>query len=908
MTEILDIVVRARGARTVARDLAKIAIAAESGSVALGKLGRSSRRAGIAASTAGAGFKVGAAGATALGAGALGAATALTALSGAAAVAGGAITAAFGLPLVAAIKGAGDFEKSMNQVANVSRATPEQMDKISRAAQQLGVTTSFSAQEVAGGFELLSRAGLSVEVQLGAITPALNLAAAGNLDLAKSADIVTNIISGFGLEVSELADAADILTRTSQSSNTTIGKLGEAFSFVAPIARELGVDFIEVNTALGALGSAGIPAGRAGRNLARALGNLANQTPKASRALGRLGVDVFDSAGNFRGLFTVIDDLRVAFAEITPEARSIAIGDIFTVQGARAIGALTGMEEQLDIMGKKIRDFGGAAQDAADTKLKGFNGALIKLKSAISGAGIAIGDTLLDPLTEMVLGFRSLVVEIAELPKGTLKVIGQVLAMGTAFGVAVLAISALSFAASAFARLMAVRFVVSIVATIAKGKVLTTVFGGLRAMLISLSITAKATLIALGPIGVAGLAIAGLGAALVLASNDVISFGKHQTTLRDITAVVWDDITDFFFAGAKAADMAGDAGADAMAQIQHAEQNLSLGDTLKGFYNDAVTGAAIMARFVVLVFEKMIESIKDIFNTLGLLVGAIPSLLLDPGNAGKLMGEIIQDNLLEGFKTTLSEELARITKEEMANSQVSSGTDIIGAVAGGVLGRAAARTRERGDLNQLSEIPENPLLVAPETADEDTEKATATVTAWTEGVRGLTESFETFTNGLGDTYALIAEGTTTLLNSATDSVLEFVMTGKFSFKQFAQEAIKEIQKIIIKMLILKAINAISGGFGGPSFGGGMAEGGAVTPSKLFMVGEKGPELFVPPSSGNIVPNDVLKGMGSQPAPQIQIVNVDDAAAIPEAMMTREGEQAIMNVIQRNRGTLKEVIS
>jgi hypothetical protein len=48
--------------------------------------------------------------------------------------------------------------------------------------------------------------------------------------------------------------------------------------------------------------------------------------------------------------------------------------------------------------------------------------------------------------------------------------------------------------------------------------------------------------------------------------------------------------------------------------------------------------------------------------------------------------------------------------------------------------------------------------------------------------------------------------------------------------------------------------------GGYSFAGARAKGGPVTAGKMYMVGERGPERFIPNSSGTIIPNDAL-GVG-----------------------------------------------
>jgi hypothetical protein len=50
-----------------------------------------------------------------------------------------------------------------------------------------------------------------------------------------------------------------------------------------------------------------------------------------------------------------------------------------------------------------------------------------------------------------------------------------------------------------------------------------------------------------------------------------------------------------------------------------------------------------------------------------------------------------------------------------------------------------------------------------------------------------------------------------------------------------------------------------GGFLGGLFGGPRASGGPVSSNKAYLVGERGPELFMPSSSGNIVPNHAMGG-------------------------------------------------
>jgi lambda family phage tail tape measure protein len=88
-----------------------------------------------------------------------------------------------------------------------------------------------------------------------------------------------------------------------------------------------------------------------------------------------------------------------------------------------------------------------------------------------------------------------------------------------------------------------------------------------------------------------------------------------------------------------------------------------------------------------------------------------------------------------------------------------------------------------------------------------------------------------------------------------NAVDEFVNTGKFKFSDFARSVIQDLAKMIIKAQIFKAIQATLGffGFSIP----GLATGGPAKANQPYIVGERGPELFVPKSAGTVIPNNQL---------------------------------------------------
>lgn len=107
----------------------------------------------------------------------------------------------------------------------------------------------------------------------------------------------------------------------------------------------------------------------------------------------------------------------------------------------------------------------------------------------------------------------------------------------------------------------------------------------------------------------------------------------------------------------------------------------------------------------------------------------------------------------------------------------------------------------------------------------------------------------------------------------------FVRTGKLSFKDLARSIIQDLILIQLKasatMLFNTLLRSIGFSFGSASGGtitGGSglkftprAYGGPVNSGGAYMVGERGPEMFVPRSSGTIIPNNA---MSSMQAPQV----------------------------------------
>jgi len=110
------------------------------------------------------------------------------------------------------------FTSTMSRVQALTKATGVQFEQLESLAKQLGETTQFSAVQASEAMVFLAQAGFNTNQILKALPGTLQLAAAGQLDLATSADIATNVLSAYSLEADKLNQINDLLVSTTIKS------------------------------------------------------------------------------------------------------------------------------------------------------------------------------------------------------------------------------------------------------------------------------------------------------------------------------------------------------------------------------------------------------------------------------------------------------------------------------------------------------------------------------------------------------------------------------------------------------------------------------------------------------------------------------------------------------------------
>lgn len=334
-------------------------------------------------------------------------------MAGGAAVAMGAAVAAAAVPIGAlgfaigsSVQTAATFEQAMSRVGALSGATGADFDALTAKAEELGATTAFTATEAAQGMQYLAMAGYDTNDILAAMPGLLATAAAGQLDLATTSDIVSNILSGFGIDAANTGDVADVLTKTFTSANVDMRMLGESMKYVAPVASTLGIGLEETAAAVGLLGNAGIQGTMAGTALRTSITRLAAPTGEAADLIQQLGIATQDSEGNLLSLPELLNNVNAATSGMTAVQRTAAIE---TLVGKNAMSAFmvlldSAASNELPNFITELENAGGTAETVAARQLDNLLGAKTLLDSAIDGIKTSIGNEFLPMLTEGVRG------------------------------------------------------------------------------------------------------------------------------------------------------------------------------------------------------------------------------------------------------------------------------------------------------------------------------------------------------------------------------------------------------------------------------------------------------------------------------------------------------------------------
>ncbi|HID9741524.1 phage tail tape measure protein [Proteus mirabilis] len=347
-----------------------------------------------------------------------------------------------------------EFNVGMSKVQALTRLdkNSDEFKMLREQARELGATTAFTANQVAQGQAFYAMAGFKPEQIKNAMPGTLAMSLAGDIDLGTTADIGSNILTGFKLDSDQMGRVSDVLVGAFTRSNTSLTMLGDTMKYVAPVASGLGVDLETAAAATGKLGDAGIQGSMAGTSLRAILGRLAEPPKMAAKALEELGIKTRDAKGNLRDFPELLAELDKKTAKMGNAQRA---GFFKHIAGEEAFSALSVLAEQagkgeLQTLVADLKQAKGEAQKVAGTMTDNLSGDMKNLQSAWEDLGIQIFDGIDSPLRQISQSITRVISKVGvwmkenpELAK-TLTMIGLAIAgIITTLGILSLSIAAM---------------------------------------------------------------------------------------------------------------------------------------------------------------------------------------------------------------------------------------------------------------------------------------------------------------------------------------------------------------------------------------------------------------------------------------------------------------------------------
>lgn len=352
---------------------------------------------------------------------------------------GRSMTLGLTVPIVAAggaaTSVAANFDDAMSQVQGALGGASADMDGLRNLALQLGADTVFSATESAQAMVELAKGGLTeAQIKGGALAASMDLAAAGQLNLADAAATTVQMMGSFGLGAGDATRIANALAGAANASSADVSDLTQAMSQCSAQASLAGWSLEDTAAALALFADHGVKGSDAGTSLKTMLQRLAAPTDQAAEAIAAYGLNIRDSNGRMKDISGIADELTGKLGGLSDAERDAALQTIFGSDASRAAAIL--MQSGSEGLAKYIAatNDATAAETMANAQKGELSWALENMGGAVESASIAFGTALAPAITAVAGVIGGAAEAFASLPAGVQTGIAVVLALVAALG------------------------------------------------------------------------------------------------------------------------------------------------------------------------------------------------------------------------------------------------------------------------------------------------------------------------------------------------------------------------------------------------------------------------------------------------------------------------------------------
>lgn len=189
------------------------------------------------------------------------------------------------------------YEKELNKIqayGELSDAERKRIEDNAREMARIGLAGAKDAVELQRRYV---QAGRTVDQAIGMARPTLNFSLFGDVEPAKAADVITSIAAAYQKPMDTLEQAAgvatrigDVLAKGANISRADVSDFAEGFKYVAPLAAKAGMSIEQVTAAIATMNQHGLQGNEAGVALRSMLVRMVKPTADARAAIEGYGL------------------------------------------------------------------------------------------------------------------------------------------------------------------------------------------------------------------------------------------------------------------------------------------------------------------------------------------------------------------------------------------------------------------------------------------------------------------------------------------------------------------------------------------------------------------------------------------------------------------------------------------
>lgn len=250
------------------------------------------------------------------------------------------------LSLQGIIKTGLNYDQTLERIKIKASATGGEMSKLDKVMREQAAGTVYSMDEVAGAAELMAQNGRNATEIMQQLPDVLTLAIAGNLDLARSGEIVAGTMNMFSKQGITSSDVANMLGTAANSSGASVENLAKTLENCGPQAANMNIPFHEVIGTISLLGDTMIKGGKAGTTLKNFFQRMNNPPKAAAAAIKEFGLESAQAEIQNGHLGKGLIEMQSRFKELEKTGKkstteiNAALKDLGGSYGEAGLGAL----------------------------------------------------------------------------------------------------------------------------------------------------------------------------------------------------------------------------------------------------------------------------------------------------------------------------------------------------------------------------------------------------------------------------------------------------------------------------------------------------------------------------------------------------------------------------------------